>query len=325
VMGQIVSELRTHFLKRHKVDVKPSDLKNHMFLFLNCTVINPSFSSQTKEKLITEQKEFSAEYQVPPKLINSIIKSEIVQSVLDWVQQKRAAEESKAARQLNKTLDRLKVEKLIDAKSKDRRNCQLFVFEGDSASAAFRKYRDPQTQGAFSLRGKFINAAEITTQRLVENTEVVNLMAALGLKLGQKAKVSELRYGKLFLAVDADQDGNSIAALLMNFLHKFWPELYDFKMVHKLETPIVIARNNKTKKKTPFFTQPDYSAWLAKAKPADWEIKYKKGLGALVDDEYQEIIQRPKLTLITADGRSAESLSAWFGKDSEPRKAELLR
>ena len=325
VMGQIVSELRAHFLKRHKVDVKPSDLRNHMFLFLNCTVVNPSFSSQTKEKLITEQKEFSGEYQVPTKLINSIIKSEIVQSVLDWVQQKRAAEESKAARQLNKTLDRLKVEKLIDAKSKDRRNCQLFVFEGDSASAAFRKYRDPQTQGAFSLRGKFINAAEITTQRLVENTEVVNLMAALGLKLGQKAKVSELRYGKLFLAVDADQDGNSIAALLMNFIHKFWPELFDFRIVHKLETPIVIAKNNKTKKKTPFFSQPDYSAWLAKANPADWEIKYKKGLGALVDDEYQEIIQRPRLTLISADDRSADSLSAWFGKDSEPRKAELLR
>jgi DNA topoisomerase-2 len=325
VMGQIITELRAHFLKKHKVDVKPSELRGHMFLYLDCTIVNPSFSSQTKEKLITEQKEFGHSYQVPPKLIASIIKSEIVQSILDWVQQKKAADESKAARQLNKSLDRLKVDKLIDAKSRDRRNCQLFIFEGDSASAAFRKYRDPQTQGAFSLRGKFINAAEITTQKLVDNNEVVNLMGSLGLKLGQKAKVSDLRYGKVFLAVDADQDGNSIAALLINFMFKFWPELFEFRMVHKLETPIVIARNNRSKKKTPFFSQPDYAKWLPTVSPKDWEIKYKKGLSALVDDEYQDIIQNPRLTLISTDERSAESLSAWFGKDSEPRKVELLR
>jgi len=325
VMGQIISELRAHFLKRHKVDIKPSELKGHMFLYLDCTVVNPSFSSQTKEKLITEQREFADTYQVPAKLIASIIKSEIVQSILDWVQQKKAADESKAARQLNKSLDRLKVDKLIDAKSRDRRNCQLFIFEGDSASAAFRKYRDPQTQGAFSLRGKFINAAEITTQRLVDNNEVVNLMGSVGLKLGQKAKVSDLRYGKIYLAVDADQDGNSIAALLINFMFKFWPELFEYRMVHKLETPIVIARNNRTKKKTPFFSQPDYSAWLAKASPKDWEIKYKKGLSALVDDEYQQIIQHPRLMTISSDDSSAASLVDWFGKDSEPRKIELLR
>ena len=96
-------------------------------------------------------------------------------------------------------------------------------------------------------------------------------------------------------------------------------------MVHKLETPIVIARNNRSKKKTPFFSQPDYAKWLPTVSPKDWEIKYKKGLSALVDDEYQDIIQNPRLTLISTDERSAESLSAWFGKDSEPRKVELLR
>ena len=62
----------------------------------------------------------------------------------------------------------------------------MALFEGDSASSAFRKYRDAQSQGAFSLRGKFINATELTNQRLVQNTEVVNLMGALGLKLGVK-------------------------------------------------------------------------------------------------------------------------------------------
>ena len=150
ILNQIIVQLREFFLKKHKVDVKPSELKNHMFLFLNSTIINPAFSSQTKEKLITESKEFGNSFEVSNKLIQSILKSEIVQSVLDWIQQKKTAEENKAARDLNKTLSKLKVDKLIDAKGKDRWKCSLSIFEGDSAAAAFRKYRDPNSQGAFS-------------------------------------------------------------------------------------------------------------------------------------------------------------------------------
>jgi DNA gyrase/topoisomerase IV subunit B len=292
---------------------------------LNCTITNPAFSSQTKEKLITETKEFNNSFQISSKFINAILKSEIVHSILDWIQQKKAADENKAARQLNKSIDKLKVEKLIDSQGKDRRNSQIFIFEGDSASVSFRKYRDPQKQGAFSLRGKFINAAEITTKKLVENNEVVNLMAAVGLKLGQKVKIADVRYGKIFLAVDADYDGSSIAALLINFIYKFWPELFDLKMIYKLETPIVIVKNIKTKKKIPFYSQLDYNKWLNKINTKDWEIKYKKGLSALVDDEYQDMIQNPKLTLLTKDDLSSESLQTWFGKDSEPRKIELLK
>ena len=74
----------------------------------------------------------------------------------------------------------------------------------NSASSAFRKYRDPQYQGAFSLRGKFINAAEINTQKLIQNNEVINLMGALGLKLGQKVVPGTLRYGRILFYCDAD-------------------------------------------------------------------------------------------------------------------------
>jgi len=204
ILNQIISQLREFFQKKHKVDIKPSELKNHICLFLNSTVVNPSFSSQTKEKLITEVKDFGFTFEVSEKLIKSILKSEIVNSVLDWIQQKKSADENKLARELNKNLSKIKVEKLIDAKGKDRWKCSLALFEGDSASSAFRKYRDPQSQGAFSLRGKFINAMEITNQKLVGNNEVVNLMGALGLKLGQKVVPGTLRYGKILIYTDAD-------------------------------------------------------------------------------------------------------------------------
>lgn len=131
VMNQIIVSLREFFLKKHKVDIKPSELKQHMFLFLDATVINPSFSSQTKEKLITEVKEFGTTFEVSPKLIQSILKSEIVNSILDWIQQKKNAEDSKLQRDLNKKLTKIKVEKLIDAKGKDRWKYSIGLFEGD--------------------------------------------------------------------------------------------------------------------------------------------------------------------------------------------------
>jgi DNA topoisomerase-2 len=131
IINQIITELRAFLAKRHKVDVKPSELKQHIFLFLNSTVVNPSFSSQTKEKLITEVKDFGSTFEISNKLIQQILKSEIVNSILDWIQQKKSAEDSKLQRELNKKLSKIKVEKLIDAKSKDRWKCQIGLFEGD--------------------------------------------------------------------------------------------------------------------------------------------------------------------------------------------------
>jgi DNA topoisomerase-2 len=326
IMNQIISELREFFNKKHKVDIKPSELKNHMFLFLNSTIINPSFSSQTKEKLITEVREFGYEFIVSKKMIQSILKSEIVNSILDWIDQKKNAEENKIQRDLNKKLSKIKVEKLIDSKGKERWKSQLYIFEGDSASSSFRKYRDPQTMGAFSLRGKFINSSEISNQKLVANNEAVNLMAAIGLKLGQKVNLKDLRYGRILISSDADVDGNSITALLVNFFYRYWPELFENKMVWKLETPIVAAISKKGKKeKLLFYTQTEYDEWSEKQDLKNFEIKYKKGLAALVDDEYNDIINNPRMTLIKSDDISNDSLNIWFGKSSELRKIELLK
>ena len=326
VMNQIIAQLREFFMKKHKVDVRPGELRNHMFLFLDSTVINPSFSSQTKEKLITEVKDFGSTFEVTNKLVQSIIKSEIVNSILDWIQQKKSAEESKLQRDLNKKLDKIKVEKLIDAKGKDRWKYSIGLFEGDSAISAFRKYRDPQTMGAFALKGKFVNVSEMTNQKLVQNTEVVNLMAAIGLKLGQRIELKDLRYGRILFYVDADVDGNSIAGLLLNFFYKYWPDMFERRMIYKVETPIVVAvPKAKTKKKVLFYTQTEYNDWAAKNDLKNYEIKYKKGLAALVDDEYQDIINSPKMTLISKDDMSANSLDIWFGKNSDLRKTELLK
>ncbi len=325
VMNQIIVQLREFFLKKHKVDIKPNELKNHMFLFLDSTIVNPSFSSQTKEKLITESKEFGSTFEISVKLVQSILKSEIVNSILDWIEQKKNADDSKLQRDINKKLSKIKVDKLIDAKGKDRWKCSLGIFEGDSASGAFRKYRSAETMGAFSLLGKFINVSDINNQKLIQNKEAVGLMGSIGLKLGKEITLKDLRYGRILFYTDADFDGNAISALLINFLYKYWPEIFDRKMVYKVETPIMVAvPKNKTKKKILFYTHTEYNLWLKKNDIKQYDIKYKKGLAALVDDEYKDIINNPRITLITKDDVSTRSLEIWFGKNSDLRKIELL-
>ena len=121
-------------------------------------------------------------------------------------------------------------------------------------------------------------------------------------------------------------DGNSISGLLINFFHKYWPDMFDRKMIYKVETPIVaVTPKTKGEKKKLFYTQTEYNEWAETANMKNWEIAYKKGLGALVDDEYRDIINNPRLTLITRDEAAKVSLNNWFGKSPEARKEELLK
>ena len=140
-----------------------------MFLFINSTIINPAFSSQTKEKLITDIKNFGTEIKLTDKFINSIYKSEITNSITDWLDQKKVADEKKAEREANKAIAKVKVDKLIDCKwagtdKKDK--CRLILTEGDSAMSAYRANRDPNVDAGLPLRGKSLNVRDLPKSKL---------------------------------------------------------------------------------------------------------------------------------------------------------------
>ena len=322
IMGQTIDKLRQMIYKKHKVDIKPSDIKNHLMIFVNCTIINPAFSSQTKEKLITEPKDFGSTHIVSEKMIKNLFQSEIVSSILDWIERKKIADERAELRKLNKNLSTAKILKLIDAKSRDNREqCTLGIFEGDSAKSAVRQFRDPQTFGAFPLKGKFLNVSEMKNSEIIKNEEVINLMGSIGLRLGEEPE--NLRYGKILIYTDADPDGDAIAGLLMNFLGRYWPELFAQGKIYRVLTPLVVAK--KGKDVLSFYTKNEYLEWENKTTNSKtWNVEYKKGLAALEDDEYQEIISNPKIIQMRNDILYKESLQNWFGGDSAPRKRKLL-
>jgi len=321
ITWQIIHALRSLIKKKHKIDVKPSELKQHMFIFVNAEIVNSIFESQTKEKLITDSKDFGSEYIVSEKTIKKIFASEVTKSILDWYEQKKTADEKRELRKLNKDLSNKKVLKLIDAKKRgDRESCTLGIYEGLSALSAVRKFRDAQTCGAFPLRGKFINVHELSNSKIIKNTEVQELMASIGLKLGEDAV--NLRFGKILIYTDADVDGNSISGLLINFFYKFWPDLFSDGRMFKVMTPIVVASKGKTELK--FYTQTEFDTWSKTVNEKLWNISYKKGLASLEDKDYSEIIKNPKMVQLTNDQNAANNLKAWFGSDSQPRKDKLL-
>jgi DNA topoisomerase-2 len=322
IVNQVVEKLRYLIQRKHKVEVKPGDIRNHLFLFVNSTVFNPAFSSQTKEKLITEPKDFGSEHIISDKIVKKIFESEIVQSILDWIDRKKEAEERAQLRRLNKNLDTAKILKLIDAKNRnDREKCSLGIFEGMSALSAVRKFRDPQVFGAFPLKGKFLNVQELKPSEVIKNREVVDLMGSLGLRLGEPP--TDLRYGKILIYTDADPDGDAISALLINFFAKFWPELFEQNRIFRVMTPIVVAQ--KGKQTLSFYTNEDYHKWSDETDIKSWSIEYKKGLASLEDIEYNEIIRNPKTLQIQSDPLFKKSLTDWFGGDSQPRKEKLLK
>ena len=322
VLAQVVTWLREKIRKKHKIDLKPAEIRNHFLVFCQADIVNPAFSSQTKEKLITEPKDFGSKYEPSEKLLKAVLASEVVGRILDWAQQKALADERKQLRELNKSLSKEKVLKLIDAKATvGRIRCTLALFEGDSASSAFRKYRNPELQGAFPLRGKVLNVAELPASKIVQNQEIKDLLTATGLKLGEEPK--DLRYGKILIYADADPDGDSITGLLVNFFGRFWPELFEKERVFRVMTPLVVAQRGT--EKLCFYTATEFEEWSSGRKDlAKWDVAYKKGLAALEDDDYKDIIKQPRMFALVPGENMRETLDCWFAGDVKPRKEKIL-
>lgn len=336
ILNQITPYLRERINKKYKTDILPGQIKNHIFLFINSTVYRPAFSSQTKEKLITDIKNFGTEFKLTDKFLKQVYNSEITNSITDWLDQKKQADEKKAEREANKSLSKIKVNNYIDCKwsgTNKKDKCRLVLTEGLSAMCAFRKFRNPQVDCGLSLRGKSLNVRDLPKSRVIENEEIKSVMSIMGLKFGEdpirmtsSGKIIEdnTRIGEIHIYTDADVDGSACAALIINYLQKYWPSLFRAHKIARVETPILIAKNKKTKKETWFYYDKEYREWCETHDLKDFEIQYLKGLGSLNDSQSKEIYQNPHLYYYTLDDDSEQSLIDWFGKDSTPRKNKLI-
>lgn len=332
ILNQIVKKLSHMIETKKKTDnIKPSYIKDHLFLFVKAVVVNPDFSSQSKETLTTPQKNF-VKIEVSDSLITKLYKSSITDDILSFTKYKNQKELAKTTD--GKRQSTIKVEKLEDAHragTADSRKCSLILTEGDSAksfaisglSVIGRDY-----YGVFPLRGKLLNVREATQVQLLKNEEVNNLKKILGLQHNKEyTSVNSLRYGSVILLTDQDLDGYHIRGLIINFIHYWWPTLlFDTDFVKCMKTPIVkISKGiNHTRE---FFTVQEYKEW-EKQHLLGYTVKYYKGLGTSTSKEAKDLFRNMKQNVVqyTSENKKESNDSiilAFDKKKAEERKAWL--
>ncbi|XP_041830802.1 DNA topoisomerase 2-alpha [Melanotaenia boesemani] len=337
VADQVVGKLIEVVKKKNKagVVVKPFQVKNHMWLFVNCLIENPTFDSQTKENMTLQQKKFGSTCPLSDKFIKQATGCGIVESIMNWVK-------FKAQSQLNKKCSAVKhtkikgVPKLDDANDAGGKNsvgCTLILTEGDSAktlavSGLGVVGRD--RYGVFPLRGKMLNVREASHKQIMDNAEINNIIKILGLQYkknySDQDSLRSLRYGKIMIMTDQDQDGSHIKGLLINFIHHNWPSLLRHNFLEEFITPIIKASYKKTQMS--FYSIPEFNAWKAsQPNHKSWKVKYYKGLGTSTSQEAKEYfsdMQRHRIPFKYSGPKDDEAITLAFSKKKVEERKEWL-
>jgi DNA topoisomerase-2 len=293
VVDQITTKLVASIKKKTKDEIKPNQIKNHLAVYINCLITNPSFDSQTKENLTTKASNFGSACVLPEKMLKVIEKSSIIDNILNWAKYKQTAElKKKSGSKRSKVIGITKLDDANYAGTSKSSQCTLILTEGDSAKALAisglgvvgRDY-----YGVFPLKGKLLNVREASHPQIMKNEEIQNISKILGLTFGKVySETSSLRYGHLMIMTDQDHDGSHIKGLLINFIHYFWPSLLQIPgFLQQFITPIV--KCSKGKEEIPFYTIPQYQTWKDSNNDGKgWKIKYYKGLGTSTSQEAKE-------------------------------------
>jgi DNA topoisomerase-2 len=312
-----------------KIKLKPQQVKNAFTIFVKATLENPTFSSQVKSECTSKSPDFGSKFEPPKNFVKNVLKTGIADELT-------ALSKFKEMKELKKTDGARKskitgIPKLDDANkagTAQSGKCTLIVTEGDSAktlAVAGLSVVGRDHYGVFPLRGKCKNVRDSSVAQLTSNQEFNDLKKILGLQQGKEyTSVSELRYGRLMIMTDADNDGSHIKGLILNMIHYFWPSLLKLNFVVSMVTPIIKAMKGSESKS--FYTDSAFRSWYGSGRQG-WRIKYYKGLGTSTSAEAREYFKKIQdLTVkFDMDTMTDESIVLAFDKKkADARKSWLL-
>tara|TARA_B110000902_G_scaffold87343_1_gene103736 strand:- start:1057 stop:4266 length:3210 start_codon:yes stop_codon:yes gene_type:complete len=312
-----------------KIKLKPQQVKNTFNIFVKATIENPTFASQVKSECTSKAPDFGSKFTATKSFIKNVLKTGVQDELLALSKFKEMKElqKSDGARK-SKITGIPKLDDANKAGTNKSKECTLIVTEGDSAktlAVAGLSVVGRDNYGVFPLRGKCKNVRDVSVSQLTSNQEFNDLKKILGLQQGKDYKdVSELRYGRLMIMTDADNDGSHIKGLILNMIHYFWPSLLKLNFVVSMVTPIIKATKASNVKS--FYTDSAFRTWYGDGKPG-WKVKYYKGLGTSTSAEAREYFKQIQdLTVrFDMDKMTDESIILAFDKKkADARKVWLL-
>jgi len=295
---ELSAELKTLIKKKHKLEMSTGEIKRGLLIAFNGRMFpNMKFDSQTKERMVNSEAEVrkyfgDVDFAKAAKKIMDV--PDIIDPILEAKLAKQAAAEKRMVTLAQKRKAKECIEKFIPAKSRDRSRKNLYLVEGFSAVSQAVRVRDVNTQAFYPLRGMPLNVYGMKEADILQNRELSDIMAILGIKFGMNESDLQtvLTHKKICLLADGDLDGaGGIVPLLVNFFC-LWPDLFKMEKIWIVPSPRwVLYRNQdrKNEQRAYCWTKEEYDSEMASGK---WQTsRYVKGLGSLNPIEYKEMLQ----------------------------------
>ncbi|GAD54037.1 topoisomerase IV subunit B [Limimaricola cinnabarinus LL-001] len=307
------------------------DLMTGGCALVSCFIAEPEFVGQTKDRLATTEAQRLVENSVRDHFDNWLASdTKSAGAILDFLilraeERLRRRQEKETARKTATKKLRLPG-KLVDCSAVNRSGTELFIVEGDSAGGSAKMARDRKTQALLPLRGKILNVLGAASSKLGSNQEINDLTQALGVSLGSKFNVDDLRYDKIIIMTDADVDGAHIAALLMTFFFSQMRPMIDHGHLYLACPPLY--RLTQGAKRLYVADDAEKDRMMAKGLGGKGKIDVQrfKGLGEMDAKDLKETTMDPgsrKLIRVSISddepGETADLVERLMGKKPELR------
>jgi DNA gyrase subunit B len=318
-----------NLLKEKEENLLGEDIREGLTAIVAVRLKDPQFEGQTKTKLGNVAIRSLVERATNEKLAEWLEENprEANQAIQKATVAARARVAARQARDLTRRKSGLDGAglpgKLVDCSSRDPRECELFIVEGNSAGGSAKDARDPRTQAILPIRGKILNVERARIDKMLKNLEVQALIAAVGAGLGEDFDVSKIRYHKVILLADADVDGSHIRTLLLTFFFRQMKPLVEGGFVYVAQPPLYSTLVGKQKTYLKDDTAKD--AFLGAHADHKADFQRLKGLGEMDFGELRETTidptKRSLLQINVEQAALADDVCAiLMGEDVESRR-----